>query len=352
MKPTLLKRPKHLLVRLPNPIGDTVMATPALRALRRALPDVTITWAGGRGPQAVLEGLPYRDGVVPLAGKFANGLMAPFRAGALLRKLGADTALLLPNSASSALVARQAKIAVRVGTDLGGRGALLTHAIDVPLDENDKLVPRPMTEHYMDLVAPFGGKSDERRTELATTTFDDEVADARLANVPENLTLVGINPGAAFATTKILPPEQIAAVVHAIRKQADVMPVVLCGPGEEDLARAVASAIAGPSLSTADDPPPLGELKALAKRMAVLLTTDTGPRHIAEAFDVPTVVWMGPTDPRWSDGGAATVLRNEALTCLGCHLKSCPIGMPCMQDLDPGRIAAAALDAISAWTAR
>lgn len=340
----VLKRPRHLLVRLPNPLGDAVLATPALRALRAALSDVRITWAGGPAAQAVLEGLPDRDGVVPLAGRLRRGLGAPFRAARLLRRLGADTVLLLPNSWSSAIAARRAGIRTRVGGDCGRRRLLLTHRVPLPLDEKGKLKPRPMTEHYLDLVAPFGAYTDGRGPLLATTPFDEQRAARRLLAAPSTVPLLGINPGAAFGPTKVYPPARIGEVVRRVRQEREVFPVVFCGPGEEDLARATAQAVGTPCLSTHTDPPSLGELKALLRCVAVLCTTDAGPRHMAEASGVPTVVWVGPTDPRWSAGGDATVLRQDGLDCLGCHLRKCPIGLPCMNDLDPARVAAAVLE--------
>ena len=93
---TPLRPPRHLLVRLPNPVGDTVMATPALRALRLALPESRITWVGRPAAQAVLTGLRDRDGVVPLAGAIGKGRRAPLMAGRFLARLDADAALLLP----------------------------------------------------------------------------------------------------------------------------------------------------------------------------------------------------------------------------------------------------------------
>ena len=59
------------------------------------------------------------------------------------------------------------------------------------------------------------------------------------------------------------------------------------------------------------------------------------------------MVWIGPTDPRWSEGGRASVLRQDGLDCLGCHLKKCPIGLPCMNDLDPGRVSGAVLETLA-----
>jgi heptosyltransferase-2 len=330
-------------VRLPNPVGDAVLATPALRALRAALPSTRITWAGGPAAQAVLEGLGERDGVVPLAGPLARGARAPWRAARLLRRIGADAALLLTNSFSSALAVRVAGIPTRVGTDLDARGPLLTHRIEVPRDERDRPVPRPMTRHYLDLVAPFGAEDDGQRPRLATTAFDEERAARRLAGVPGGSVLVAVNPGAAFGATKVYPPERIAAAVAAVRERTGILPLVLCGPGEQALAAALADRLGPACLSTHERPASLGELKGLLRRVRLLLTTDAGPRHVAEAFGIPTVVWMGPTDPRWSEGGPATLVRREDLPCLGCHLARCPLGAPCLQELDPQRIADAAI---------
>lgn len=330
--------PRHLVVRLPNPLGDAVMAVPALRALRAALPDTRITWAGRRAPNAVLEGLPYRDDVMPLEGRTARGRAAA----AQLRRLGADATLLLPGSLSSAVAARVARTPVRVGVPGDGRRWLLTHAVDVPRDPDapGKPLPRPMTEHYLALAAPFGARPDDVGVELRTTAFDEERVDRRFRDVADGVVLLGVNPGAAFGETKILPPETIAAAVRAIREEFDVLPVVLCGPGERVLGEATAAAI-GDCLSVHDDVPDIGELKALVRRLAVLVSADAGPRHVAEALGTKVVVWMGPTDPRWSGHSAASVVRNEALDCLACHLKRCPIGLPCMKALDPMQLASA-----------
>ncbi|MDA1194636.1 MAG: hypothetical protein O2894_05575, partial [Planctomycetota bacterium] len=142
---------------------------------------------------------------------------------------------------------------------------------------------------------------------------------------------------------KISPPAQIAAAIEQVRAVTPVFPVVLCGPGEEALAAGVCAGLRGPHLGVQDDVPDLGELKAILRRLALLATTDTGPRHVAEALGVPTVVWMGPTDPRWSEHSAATLVRREDLACLACHHKVCPIEHPCMLGLDPGAVAAAIL---------
>lgn len=343
MSAPTLAAPRHLLVRLPNPLGDAVMAVPALRALRRALPEARITWSGGPAAQSALAGLPYRDGVMPTGERDGKGRRAPMKAGRTLRGIEADAALLLPNSFSSALAVRRARIPVRVGSDLHARKGLLTDVVSLPKVESGKLAPRSMIDHYLDLAAAFGAQADDKRLELAVEPYDAERAAWRLRDAPDDVPLLGINPGAAFGATKVYPPERIAVAIEQVRAKREVFPVVLCGPGEEGLAAKVCAALSGPHLGVMDDVPDLGELKALLARLALLATTDTGPRHMAEALGVPTVVWMGPTDPRWSGHSEATVVRKEDLDCLACHRKECPIGLPCMRELAPKAVAEAIL---------
>lgn len=345
---TLLSPPRHLVVRLPNPLGDAVMATPALRALRAALPGTRITWAGGGTPQQALEALPWRDDVLSLAGQLVKGARAPVRAARQLRRLGADAILLLPNSFSSALAARLAGIPTRVGTPLQRRGLLLTHKLSLPLGKDGRLAPRSMRAHYLDLVLPFGAQDDGQGTRVTVTPFDAERAALRLSGVPAGALLVGVNPGAAFGPSKLYPPALLGQALKLLRARTGALPLILCGPGEEALAREVAAAAGEGCLCTAEDPPDVGTLKGLLARCRVLLTTDAGPRHLAEALGVPTVVWVGPTDPRWGEGGRSTVLRVEGLSCLACHLPVCPIDHPCMQKLLPERIAESAERALGA----
>lgn len=336
--------PKRLAVFLPNPLGDAVMATPALRALHERLPETEILWLGRRAAHEALAGLPWRTGVVPLQDGRGRGARSPWRARKVLRALGADAALLLPNSFRSALAARLARIPRRIGTRLHRRGVLLTDVVEVPLTETGpaRLAPRSMTRHYADLVAHLVGAFEPGAPEVRFSAFDDERATRRLEALPGEAPWVGVSPGAAFGATKVLPPDRLAAALDALATRTPVRIVLLGGPGEGPLLAATADAMKTPVLSTQDAPPDLGELKALLARCRVVLASDAGPRHLAEALGVPTVVWMGPTDPRWSEPSPAVLLRDTTLDCLGCHKTTCPIGLLCMQNLDPDALAEAA----------
>lgn len=327
-----LALPRHLLVRLPGPLGDAVMATPALRALRKALPGRRITWTGNRAALAALDGLPWRDDVMPLMAQHLEGAKRLRRTANAWRRLAPDAVLLLPHAPSAALAAWRSGARQRVGSGRGGTAVLLTRSVSLP-SEGGRLVPRSMVSMYLDLAAPFGAKDDGLGLELRATPFDERRATRRLEALGARQPLFGINPGAAFGATKLAPPRVLGAIVRQVRKATGATPIVFSGPGEEELGARVAQAIGDGGLATHDDVPDLGELKALLARVQLLLTVDAGPRHMAEALGTPTVVLMGPTDPRWTEHSGARVVRNEGLDCLACHRKTCPIQHPCMEDL-------------------
>src|SRR5690606_24812434 len=114
---------------LPSWLGDAAMATPALRLLRDALPGAYIAGLARPAVADLLRGTALLDEMVV---ERASGVMGPKRAAAKVRPLRFDTALLLTNSFSTALVTRIAGIPRRVGYDRDGRGVLLTERLRAP----------------------------------------------------------------------------------------------------------------------------------------------------------------------------------------------------------------------------
>jgi heptosyltransferase-2 len=340
--------PARLAVRLPNPAGDAVLATPALRALRRALPSTRIVWAARPAVLALLDGLPDRDETLAVEGPLDRGLLAPRRLGRRWREDGVDAVLVLPNSRSSARAAAASGAAVRVGDARRGRTRLLTHPVEAERDGRGFRAV-PMREHYLRLVAPFGAVDDGRPPALATTASGEAQALARLREGGLlDRPFLAVSPGAGFGPSKVYPPPLLADAVARVRAGTGLGVVVLGGPGEEPLAADVAARLAPPVLSTHGRPALWPEAKSLLARASLLLTPDAGPRHVAAALGRPVVVVAGPTDPAWGSGDAAlvTVVRREGLSCLGCHLRTCPIGHPCLSGLEPAVVAAACLDRV------
>jgi heptosyltransferase-2 len=336
--------PGRVLVRLPNPIGDMVMCTPALAALRAHWPQARLVVAGPGHCEPLLEGLPFLDGIVPVAGRRQGGLAGMRATAAGLRAERFDLALLFANSFSSALTVRMAGIPRRVGYAGGGRGLLLTQRLPSQPEPRFHRMPQPMPEFYFRLVEAVGVPRGSHRTRLAVREEDEARAEAWLArhDLMGGAPLVGIHGGASFGPSKLWYPERWAAVADTLHARHGGRAILFCGPGEEDTVRAIAAAATSPVASAVDDPIDLRLLKAVCRRLALMVCTDAGPRHIAVAFDVPTVALLGPTDPRFSNTNMQrTVVVRTGVECSPCHLKVCPIDHRCMTRISPELVLAA-----------
>ena len=334
----------RILVRLPNWLGDVVMATPLLRTLRESFPRAHLAVLVAPGGAQVIEGRAGIDEVIVFRKKDEHrGLRGMQRLAERVREGRFDLAVCCPNSFSAALALRLAGIPRRLGWAYGGRGFLLTDRL-VPKMKGHRRVPRPMPQYYLDLARHLGCEILWPRTRLATTPAGEEEAEAFLASrgVTPGAPLVGFNVGASFGPSKLWHARGFAAVAADLRRARGMRPVVLSGPGEEALGREIEDAIGGDVVRTSDVKLSINGLKAVVKRLALLVTTDTGPRHFALAFDVPCVCIMGSTDPRMTDqpGARGLVVRLEpALDCMPCHEKVCPLQHHrCLEDLGPASV--------------
>jgi heptosyltransferase-2 len=335
----------RILVRAPNWLGDVVMATPLLRTLRESWPRAHLALLVAPGGAAVLEGLPWFDRVIPFRRKDEHrGLRGMARLARELRCERFDLAVSCPNSFSAALLLRMAGVPRRVGWSYGGRGFLLTDRL-VPEMKGHRRVPRPMPEYYLDLARHLGCEVLSPFTELAETDAGREEAERFLAERgAAGARLAGLNVGASFGPSKLWHARGFRGVAEALRARG-LRPAVLCGPGEESLGRETEDAVGGDVVRTSDSRLSVAGLKSVVRRLAVLVTTDTGPRHFALAFDVPCVCVMGSTDPRMTDqpGTRSEVVRlDPVLDCMPCHEKECPLRHHrCLEDLGPEPVVAA-----------
>jgi heptosyltransferase-2 len=331
-------------VRLPNWVGDVVMATPALAALRAAHPEAEIVAEGRPYLAGLVRGVPSVDAFMPEQ----RGVAARTRA---LRARRFDQAVLLPDSVRSALAPFLARVPVRAGYARDPlRRALLSHVLAPPSDEAGRRVPTSMVERYLRITRALGCADGDRRTALAVDAAAREALAKRLGEAglaPTARTLV-VTPGASFGASKLWPPGHFAVAADAIARRHGLAVVLAPGPGEEALTREIAGAMQEPALVLAEPPTSLAELVALLAGAALHLGNDTGPRHIAVALGTPTIVLIGPTDPRHTAHQLQRqrVLREE-VACSPCGLKTCPIDGRCMTRIGPERVVAAAAELLA-----
>jgi heptosyltransferase II len=284
---------------LPNWIGDGVMATPALQALRDAASSAArIEGFAPASVCALLAGHPALNALHPLP---AGGGLPGSRAFALARQLCAgkfDRILLFNNGLGTAIAAWLAGIPQRIGYDRRGRGAFLPAAHQPPR-EGGQLSPIPAIDYYLALVQAPGGV---RPAMMLATSPADEAGAASLLSIfadrPGNR-LVVLNNNAARSSAKLWPVNSMAALARRIAESFDVNVLILGAPGLEAHADDMAALARHPQVRTAT-PAGLGVVKACIRRAALMVSTDSGPRSIAAAFGIPLVSLFGPTDPRWT----------------------------------------------------
>jgi len=337
-----------LAVRCPNWVGDIVMATPVFECLRANLPNATIIGVLGRNAQGALRDSPWFDGFVDAHDKSWAGFRQMRRQ---LRAHRPDAAIVLLNSLRSALTMRLSGVRTVYGYQREWRGPLLAGGPRVRRDAQG-IVPIPMVEYYLeicrslDLVIPepvkprlFIGEAARQRGEALLEKHGIEKDDF----------VVGLNPGASFGASKCWPAEYFAELAKLCRAHLATKVVVLSGPGEEDIVQAIVDRAGTDVIALPAEQVDLEMLKPVVQRCNLMITNDTGPRHYAVALDVPVVVIMGPTDPRYTAANLdqSVVVRKE-LACSPCHLKVCPRQHECMTEIKPAEVFAAAEALLSA----
>ena len=328
------KRPENILVHFPNWVGDVVMATPALRSIRDGNPNAFISVLIRPQVRRIIEGLPFFDEIIEYDSTSGHrGFIQKYRLARSLKEKGFSLSIILPNSFSSAALSFMAAIPHRVGYRTDGRRFLLTQSVPQPTEKGE-VVPIPMVDRYLALCEELAYPIVSRKTALALANGTRRHVDGLYEKLvlDRKKTLVTVIPGASFGSSKCWPAEYFASVCDGLIDRYTVQIMIVPGPGEEDIARQIESLMRHKPHNCVQDIVSLEDLKAVIGDSSLVITNDTGPRHYAVAFDVPVVVIMGPTDPRYTNYGLEkTKILRVHLDCSPCHLKECPYDHECMK---------------------
>lgn len=341
------RQPENIWVRAPNWLGDLVMATASFARLRAAFPSARITLGLRPHLKPLLNGTDWFDELVdtPRAG----GPAGLWRQVQQMRRAHYDLAVVLPNSLETALVPFLAGVPLRLGYRQG-RPLLLNRGLTAKVRrrwyqrrDGPRRWPTPMPSYYGELLDVLGLPPGGVHPVLQVTAGEDAWVTAQLARigVPSDARLLLLVVGANFGASKLWPPERFAAVAQHFQARHGMRALVLVGPAEVELGRRIAEP--GGAVLLADPVWALDHMKALVRRGALMITGDTGPRHVAVAFDRPVVCLMGPSDPNYTNYCLEhTVVIRKDLPCSPCQRKVCPLGHHrCMRDIAADEVIAA-----------
>ncbi|HEX4996865.1 MAG TPA: lipopolysaccharide heptosyltransferase II [Terriglobia bacterium] len=313
-----------ILLRGPNWVGDAILAIPAMKAVREALPAAEITLLARPWVAGVFVGAPFIDHVwiAPKNG----GLSALARLGREIREARYDAAILFPNSFESALTIFLGRVPRRVGYAGDGRTWLLTTALDRPR-------PAPhQTDYYLALaraLAPFG---DPPSIGIEATPQEKNRARAVLEaeGIEPGAPFIALSPGAAFGSAKRWDADRFARTGEILAAESGCAVAIVGSESERVMGNEVAKRIAGP-VADLTGKTTLEELVGVIAQATLVVANDSGVMHIAAALGTPTVAVFGPTDstvtgPR----GARVRIVRHPVECSPCMLRDCPIDRRCM----------------------
>lgn len=336
---------------LPNWIGDVVMATPALRAVSEHFGrQATIVGIMRPYVEQVLDGTSWLDEHLLYD---RRSLTSVSRLVSSLRQQHFDALLLLTNSLSTGTFAWLSRARKRIGFAMHGRRYLLTHPLE-PLREGRTRVPSSAVDHYLEVAEQLGCRVSCKVPQLATTELQESAADQVWQQAGWSLQdpVAVLNTGGAYGAAKVWPEDHFSNLARRLVLQHNHRVLFLCGPSECDSVARICRHADHPHIrSLVGQQLSIGLSKACVKRARVMVTTDSGPRHFAAAFNVPTVTVFGPTDPRWSHNYLERSIDLQLdVDCGPCARRVCPLDHHrCMRDLSVEQVVVATsslLDAV------
>lgn len=334
----------NLLVVLPSWVGDVVLATPVLKALRAHFASTHITYLMRPYVRQVLSGCPWVDDVTVWPGRPLRNPIRCLEFLTAMKGRNFSCILLLPNSFGTGFFAWLVGAPRRVGYARDFRGPLLTDKLQ-PLRHRGRPVVESMLTYYARLAAQLGCEVNGR----SLTLFTDPRADGQVSRwfgqfgITSDRRVIVLNPGGAFGPSKRYPAERFSEIADWLAAEYGAHIVITGGPNDREVVmnvqrhmRADAACVLPPELD-------LQCLKSLIARSNLLITNDTGPRHFAIALNIPVVTIFGPTHPGWTESYFEREKKvMVAVDCGPCQKPICPLDQRCMARIEPQRVISAA----------
>jgi lipopolysaccharide heptosyltransferase II len=317
-----LNTPNSTLIIKPCCLGDVLMATPVIAALRQAFPRARIDFAVGGWSRAMVENNAHLDGLVD-CGRVGSGGHYSWREYLdLVRRIRAgkyEACFVLDRSPLISLLPYLGGIPRRVGLDSRGRGFSLTVGVPVAGLKHE-------AELYLDTVRAVGIEVHEPRLEFYPTDEDRRhVTEIIQGATPQAPLIVihpagGSNPGMTLSA-KRWPPRRFAALADRLVEERGAQVSLVGGPDDGPIAAAIKGGMRQEPWDLAGQLT-FGQLGALLERCDLFIGHDTGAMHLAVAVGAPVVAIFGPSDPRmYGPYGENSVALWHDVGCNPCLLR-------------------------------
>jgi heptosyltransferase-2 len=326
---------RGIVIRSNNWIGDAIMSTPAIRAVRKRFPQSRISVVAKSWVIPVYEFNPDIDEIIHYEQRaaklhFLDTAWGALQLVSLLRKGNFKAAITFRRAFESAFLPFLARIPLRMGYATDGRGPFLTHKVSCK--KSDFNEPRPL--HDLKLVEGFGIPATESLVlELGEEQASSARERLRSMGVENDTKLIALIPGSKGGIQKRWSPLRFIELSRRLAKRYDATVLIFGANFERALGIEIKEALSDCAAINLAGETSLSEAIALLAHTGLALSNDSGLMHAAAALDVPLVAVFGPTDvvktAPWSR--RKRVVRREETSCDGCSNEICRHNHECME---------------------
>lgn len=321
--------PQHIVVRMPNWLGDFVMATPILTDLRHHWPEAKITAMCQGSLGVVIQEDPHINSLLNfkrpkgwLTRKVGQEIVLPLKKGTY------DLGILLTNSFSSAYWFWRGNVAHRIGYATHGRSLLLNHPIPFPKNREQQ----HLVKTYKMLLEPLGIPLSNTSPQLYVTGQEKAIIRQKLVDsgIRDGDFILGINPGAAYGSAKCWLPERFKQLSLKLLEHPHLKIVFFGDPAGAPLVQEICKNLPSQRVIDWAGKTTLRELIASIQTCHLFLTNDSGPMHVASALGVPLIALFGSTSDVATGPYQGGTVIHKHVPCSPCYRRECPIDFRCM----------------------
>tara|TARA_B100000073_G_scaffold119150_3_gene96481 strand:+ start:2198 stop:3208 length:1011 start_codon:yes stop_codon:yes gene_type:complete len=284
-----------LLIQLRR-IGDVMMTTPAVRALRKAFPEASISFLTESPSDQVYKNNPHLDQLLLYPKN--NSILDRLKFYRRIRSQNYDCVIDFQGNPRTALLSRISGSGYRIGFDFKGRSWCYHRAIGLPTDS------KYSAQHKMNLLEPLGVESTDLELEMESSAEDQAYAEKLLKSVGSQAgkLQVSVSP-VSRQPYKVWPAQHFAKLSDWLIESQGAQLYFLYGPGEEHFIESVKKEMNNDPMPDVGIPDLL-QTRALLGKMDIHLGNDNGLRHLAIAAGIPTLGIFGkPSAVSWTPPG-------------------------------------------------
>ena len=321
-----------IMIRAANWVGDAIMTTPVIRAVRKNYPAAVIIVLAKPWVIPVYENNPYIDKILLYdnSGRHKKGF-GTLALAKDLRTYRFDLTILMQNAFEAGLIAFLGGIKERIGYNTDGRGFLLNRGIKL----NPDLKKGHLIDYYIGILKGAHLEDDGRNLDLFLCKSDRKFANRflELKKFDSSQPVIGINPGATGGTAKRWFPERYAEVCKNLAQKFKVKIFIFGGPADIELGEYIAGLSRGCCINIAGKTS-LGQAFALIEKCSLFITNDSGLMHAAAALNINQLAVIGSTDYiATAPSNKNSIMVRAKVPCSPCLKDICPTNHKCMDKI-------------------